>query len=255
MNTCIKQGVDHTDKRSRRNSSRAVRKEPRSQDPYLRLLVKLYAYLARRTGSKFNAIILKRLCQARQFKTPITLRKIVSLISAEKMANNIIVVVGTITNDIRMLEMPKKMQVCALHVTETARKRIEENEGKVITFDELAIQSPEGKGTILLRGNRQSEVRKSFGTPGAIGSHAKPKVHFKGGEHPKGRGQRSRFVRFTFQINNFLKIIFLNLHFQINNYSPTALVSRNVKLFNELFIFSSICTICLFVCLSVQKLE
>ena len=37
------------------------RTEPKSQDIYLRLLVKLYRFLARRTDAKFNKIILRRL--------------------------------------------------------------------------------------------------------------------------------------------------------------------------------------------------
>ena len=37
------------------------RTEPKSQDIYLRLLVKLYRFLARRTDAKFNKIVLRRL--------------------------------------------------------------------------------------------------------------------------------------------------------------------------------------------------
>lgn len=33
----------------------------KSEKPYIRLLVKLYRFLARRTDSKFNKVILKRL--------------------------------------------------------------------------------------------------------------------------------------------------------------------------------------------------
>ena len=46
----------------RHNNDRKVRRtEPKSQDIYLRLLVKLYRFLARRTDAKFNKIILRRL--------------------------------------------------------------------------------------------------------------------------------------------------------------------------------------------------
>ena len=46
----------------RHNKDRKVRRtEPKSQDIYLRLLVKLYRFLARRTDAKFNKIILRRL--------------------------------------------------------------------------------------------------------------------------------------------------------------------------------------------------
>ena len=44
----------------RHNKDRKVRpKEPKSQDIYLRLLVKLYRFLARRTNSTFNQVVLQ----------------------------------------------------------------------------------------------------------------------------------------------------------------------------------------------------
>jgi large subunit ribosomal protein L18e len=37
------------------------KKESRSSDLYLKLLIKLFKFLHRRTGSKFNRVVLKRL--------------------------------------------------------------------------------------------------------------------------------------------------------------------------------------------------
>ena len=50
-------GVDINHKYDRK----VRRTEPKSQDIYLRLLVKLYRFLARRSEAKFNKIILRRL--------------------------------------------------------------------------------------------------------------------------------------------------------------------------------------------------
>jgi large subunit ribosomal protein L18e len=61
------------------------------------------------------------------------------------------VVVGTITDDIRMLETPK-LSICALHVTAGARARITAAGGEILTFDQLALKSPTGEGTTLLQG-------------------------------------------------------------------------------------------------------
>eukprot|EP00612_Vaucheria_litorea_P000341 CAMPEP_0171452762 /NCGR_PEP_ID=MMETSP0945-20130129/738_1 /TAXON_ID=109269 /ORGANISM="Vaucheria litorea, Strain CCMP2940" /LENGTH=104 /DNA_ID=CAMNT_0011977489 /DNA_START=276 /DNA_END=590 /DNA_ORIENTATION=- len=73
------------------------------------------------------------------------------------------VVVGTITDDNRCLEIPK-IKVCALRFTETARSRIVEAGGECITFDELAIKSPTGHNCILLQGKRKArKVYKHFG--------------------------------------------------------------------------------------------
>merc|ERR1712170_268827 len=50
--------------------------EPRSQDVYLRMLVKLYRFLARRTDSDFNKTVLKRLCMSNNNRPPISLSQL-----------------------------------------------------------------------------------------------------------------------------------------------------------------------------------
>lgn len=67
-------GVDIVHKYDRK----VRRTSPKSGDPYLRLLVKLYKFLARRTGAKFNSIIYKRLCMSQINRPPLSLRKLVS---------------------------------------------------------------------------------------------------------------------------------------------------------------------------------
>lgn len=68
------QGVDINHKNDRKTGRRA----PVSQDPYLLLLVKVYRYLARRTGKKFNHIILKRLFMSKINRPPVSVRRLVS---------------------------------------------------------------------------------------------------------------------------------------------------------------------------------
>uniref|UniRef100_A0A8C0RX95 Large ribosomal subunit protein uL15/eL18 domain-containing protein n=1 Tax=Canis lupus familiaris TaxID=9615 RepID=A0A8C0RX95_CANLF len=65
-------GVDirHKDRKVRR-------KEPKSQDIYLRLLVKLYRFLARRANSTFNQVVLKRLFMSRTNRPPLSLSRMV----------------------------------------------------------------------------------------------------------------------------------------------------------------------------------
>lgn len=67
-------GYDHGVDRPHSRSGH--RKEPASQDPYVRLLVKLYRFLARRTTSKFNKVILKRLFQSRVKRPPLSLARL-----------------------------------------------------------------------------------------------------------------------------------------------------------------------------------
>merc|ERR1712134_140502 len=101
------------------------------------------------------------------------------------------VVVGTITNDNRVQVVPK-MKIAALRVTETARKRILEAGGEIITLDQLAQQAPLGQNTVLLQGPRsQREANRHFGAPGLPGSHAKPYVRSKGRKVERARGRRA----------------------------------------------------------------
>merc|ERR1712166_121426 len=161
------------------NKLRKVRKtSTNSQDPYTRLLVKLYRFLARRTDSKFNAVVLRRLMMARSKKQPLSVSKI-----ARQMANTpgTAVVVGTVTDDIRMMETPK-LSLCALHVTAGARARILKAGGEIITFDQLALRCPTGKGTVLMQGPRKNRAACAHmgRAPGVPHSSTKPYVRSKG---------------------------------------------------------------------------
>lgn len=61
--------------------------------------------------------------------------------------DKIAVVVGTVTDDIRVYEVPS-LKVTALRFTETARARIEKAGGECLTFDQLALRAPLGQNTV-----------------------------------------------------------------------------------------------------------
>jgi large subunit ribosomal protein L18e len=63
--------------------------------------------LTRRTKSKFNKIILKRLFMSKINRPPISLARVVHLMKEPQRAKLIAVIVGTITDDQRMFEVPK----------------------------------------------------------------------------------------------------------------------------------------------------
>ena len=143
---------------------------------YHRLLIKLYKFLARRTDSKFNKIVLKRLNQSNTTRYPISISKLAKHADTEDKKKKVIVVVGNVLNDERLLVVPK-MKICALRFTEEARKRILKAGGEVLTFDKLAKVDPTGKNTLLLRGAHKREALKHFGAaPGVKHSHTKPYV-------------------------------------------------------------------------------
>jgi len=168
------------------------RTEPRSEDVYLRLLVKLYRFLARRTNSKFNAIVLKRLFMSRLNRPPISVASLARHMKKPGREGKITVVVGTVTDDRRIYQIPK-MTVCALRFTEKARARILKAGGEIITFDQLALRAPLGHKTVLVQGKRTArEATKHFGlAPGVPHSHAKPLVRSKGRKYERARGRRA----------------------------------------------------------------
>ncbi|KAH8596395.1 60S ribosomal protein L18 [Bisporella sp. PMI_857] len=163
------------------------RKAPKSDNVYLKLLVKLYRFLARRTESSFNKVVLRRLFMSRINRPPVSLSRLVANTS-EKSNNKTIVVVGTITDDNRLLTVPK-LSVAALRFTATARARILAAGGETLTLDQLALRAPTGSNTLLLRGPKNSrEAFKHFGF--GPHKHKKPYVESKGRKFEKARGRR-----------------------------------------------------------------
>eukprot|EP01018_Ginkgo_biloba_P029775 Gb_16720 [translate_table: standard] len=128
-------------------SKKTRRTAPKSDDIYLKLLVKLYRFLVRRTNSSFNAVVLKRLFMSKINKPPLSLSRLAHYMEGKD--DRIAVVVGTITDDIRVYDLPP-LKVTALKFTETARARILKAGGECWTFDQLALRAPLGQNTSIL---------------------------------------------------------------------------------------------------------
>jgi len=149
--------------------------------------VKLYRFLARRTDSSFNKVVLRRLFMSRINRPPVSISRIVANTS-EKSNNKTIVVIGTVTDDNRLLTVPK-LSVAALRFTATARARITAAGGEALTLDQLALRAPTGSNTLLLRGPKNArEAVKHFGF--GPHKHKKPYVESKGRKFEKARGRR-----------------------------------------------------------------
>ncbi|KAJ6134304.1 60S ribosomal protein L18 [Penicillium sp. IBT 18751x] len=163
------------------------RKAPKSDNVYLQVLVKLYRFLARRTESNFNKAVLRRLFMSRINRPPVSISRIASNIN-EAHKGKTVVVIGTVTDDNRLLVVPK-LSVAALRVTATARARIEKAGGEILTMDQLALRAPTGANTLLLRGPKNArEAVKHFGF--GPHSHKKPYVASKGRKFERARGRR-----------------------------------------------------------------
>lgn len=122
-------------------------------------------------------------------RPPVSVSRIARGLRPEASANKIVVVVGTITDDVRLNEFPKAT-VAALKFTKGAKATILKNGGEAITLDELALRAPTGKNTLILRGPRSHrEAVRHFG----MGPHKNkaPKVQSKGRKFERARGKRN----------------------------------------------------------------
>ena len=168
-------------------NTKKTRSAPASDNVYQKLLVKLYRFLSRRTDSKFNGIVLKRLFMSSNNRPPMGLGRVVRYMKGKE--GKIAVIVGKITDDARLLKVPK-LTVCALTFTEGARARILKAGGECLTFDQLALREPKGCNTVLLRGRLKARKAYSYFGMGKKGAHKRPHVRSKGRNFEKARGRR-----------------------------------------------------------------
>ena len=151
------------------------------------------SFLARRTESKFAATIVKRLRMSRLNRAPLSLSRLCRYMKGKE--GKTAVIVGGVTNDNRLVEVPQ-MTICALRFTETARARILKAGGECLTFDQLALKSPKGSNTVLLRGPRNArESVAHFGHKTSVNNPhthdgVKPRMTSTGRKFERARGRR-----------------------------------------------------------------
>ncbi|KAA8913192.1 hypothetical protein TRICI_003254 [Trichomonascus ciferrii] len=178
-------GKDHFGKPHEKKGQRTA---PKSDNVYLKLLVKLYRFLARRTDAGFNKVILRSLFLSKINRPPVSVSRIARAIQHQGAADKTIVVVGTVTDDNRITEIPKAT-VAALRFTESAKARILKAGGETITLDQLARRAPKGENTVILRGSRKSrEAVRHFGF--GPHKHKAPRIQSKGRKFERARGRR-----------------------------------------------------------------
>eukprot|EP01070_Trichotokara_eunicae_P009083 Trichotokara_eunicae@DN5972_c0_g1_i1.p1 len=167
------------------------RKKIGSRDPYLHLLIRLYKFLDRRASCQFNRQVLKALRSPRRVQGSVGIKRVIR--NTRNRENATICVAGTVTNDNRVLETPK-LSVCALKFTHTARSRIIKNGGECITFDQLALKSPTGANSVLLKSNYMGrKATKHFGgVPGSMVKPAHVRTSGGGRQHATIRHRMSR---------------------------------------------------------------
>uniref|UniRef100_A0A915EET9 Large ribosomal subunit protein eL18 n=1 Tax=Ditylenchus dipsaci TaxID=166011 RepID=A0A915EET9_9BILA len=170
------------------------RTAPKSEDPYLRVLTKLYRYLANRVEgpNKFNKVIVKRLFMAKRNLPPLSIARLVRTSRSLEMKRRLPFALGPSLTTIESIKSVPAITVAAMRFTAAARARIINAGGEAITVDQLALRSPKGENTLLLQGCRKNrEAERHFGpAPGVPGSHTKPFVRSKGRKFERARGRR-----------------------------------------------------------------
>jgi large subunit ribosomal protein L18e len=112
---------------------------------------------------------------------------------AGKPENTIAVVVGSVVDDERFLEVPK-VNVCALRFSTSVKERITKAGGRALTFDQLALERPTGANTFILQGARHSrESCRHFA--GLRGKHTVPYTRKRG--HTNRGPERSHIRKKT----------------------------------------------------------
>ena len=121
-------------------------------------------------------------------RPPVSVSRISRALKQKGAADKTIVVVGTVTDDNRLLEFPKAT-IAALRFTAGAKDRILKNGGEAITLDQLALRAPKGQNTLIVRGPRNArEAVRHFG----MGPHKNkaPRIMSKGRKFESARGRR-----------------------------------------------------------------
>lgn len=103
------------------------------------------------------------------------------------------VVVGTITNEAHVQEVPK-LKMCALCVSSCPQSQILESRSKILTFRPADSVLPQGQCTVLLSGPcKGQEVYRHFSkAPGTPHRHNKPYLGSKGWKYQCAKGQQVR---------------------------------------------------------------
>lgn len=134
-------------------------------------------------------MILKSLFLSKINKPPVSVYRIARSLGQKGAADKTIVVVGTVTDDNRLLEFPKAT-IAALKFTAGAKATILKAGGEAITLDQLALRAPKGQNTLIVRGPRNSrEAVRHFG----MGPHKNkaPRIMSKGRKFERARGKRN----------------------------------------------------------------
>ena len=154
-----------------------------SPNLYLKLLMKLFRFMSRRSPCPIHKTILRRLMLSRVNRPILSISRIAKYMKGKQ--DKFAIVISTVTNDERMIEVPK-LNIVALKFTKTAKDRILKAGGQCLTLEQFLMKNPTGKNTVLLRGPKTRQALKYFGRgAGLPHSKTRPRCRGKGNKYEK----------------------------------------------------------------------
>ncbi|KAF6134822.1 hypothetical protein GIB67_002223 [Kingdonia uniflora] len=151
----------------------------------------LYRFLVRRTESNFNAVILKRLFMSKTNKPPISLSRLIRFVKGKE--GKIAVIVGAVTDDTRVYEVPA-LKVLCIEGGKARREKLVNLMGVKMVGYPYLMMSGEKENTRFsseAQKNPREAVKHFSKAPGVPHSHTKPYVRSTSRKFEKARGRRN----------------------------------------------------------------
>jgi large subunit ribosomal protein L18e len=165
-------------------SKHSTRRTALSKNPELKALRTLFETVARKSTHIEYRTIALRLAKSNTGRPPVTLKRLVEM--TEPCHHKLAVVVGKVIGDDRVVEIPHRINVACLAVSDSARKKIEKYGGSVHTLDEIFKLAPTPEAMVLFSGpTKGRRVHKYFGRARNKQSPAFPRILSKGKNQEK----------------------------------------------------------------------
>ncbi|EPR78747.1 60S ribosomal protein L18 [Spraguea lophii 42_110] len=145
---------------------------PRTKNVFYQSLFSLYKKVCENTENEIVHKITKRLTMSRTERHPLKLSNIIEQANGKE----IVVFVGKVLDDDKILEIPK-ITIVALKISKQAKEKLTLNGGEFYTLDKLFYISKDLKDVALVKGDKNNrKCTRYFGASGDKGSETYPRT-------------------------------------------------------------------------------
>merc|ERR1711936_173756 len=139
---------------------------------YHKVAINTLNFVAENSKSPIVTKLRDAMNKSRRFRGAVSLKTVAK--TALAYPDKLIVVAGSVCDDLRIHDMPK-VNLCCLKYSASAERRITSSNGVILTLEEALARDPLMKNCIFMRpSSTRREAQKHFGKPGVRGSHVKP---------------------------------------------------------------------------------